>query len=201
MKRDYAKTMDARMFDFPGFYTRIAEQLPEDAKIVEVGVSVGTSAIFLAEALYNLGKRFKLWMVDSLAYGGPDQLTQILEHVRAAGMADYVEILALDSLNASCRFPDQNFDFVFIDSGHTFELTKAEVRLWYRKVKEDGILAGHDYHQDQVKSAVEIVLPKLVIREPIPAKQYEAEPVLRIENTDKGYGVWWVQSKFYVRIN
>lgn len=200
--REYHKTMDKRMFDFPGFYQRIAEQLPDKALLAEVGVADGSSAVFLAEAMLNLGKSFKFHWIDSMAYGGSGQIQTLVRQIGNAEIGSLVELHYIDSLNGSCRFPNQHFDFVFIDASHLFEETKADIRLWYRKVKEDGILAGHDYHgAPEVKQAVDIVIPKLVIREPTPDRQYEPELVLHVEQTDSQFGVWWVQSKYYVRLN
>lgn len=202
MMRRYHLQLDARMFDFKDFYSTIGANLPNNATIAEVGVAGGASACFLAEQLLNLGKNFQFYWIDSLAYGQSNQLNEILKVVCRADLANNVEVLPMDSLQAAVRFPDGHFDFVFLDSSHTYEMTKAEIRLWYPKLKEGGILAGHDYHgHEQVRDAVNVVVPKLVIRDAIPNKQYEPERVLNVEATEQGCGVWWFQSKFYVKIN
>lgn len=202
--REYWKQMDSRMFDFQDFYNQVANYLPDNSVLAEVGVADGTSSIFLAEALLNKGKSFKLWMIDSLAYGGPDQLQSIVRHVCKAGVSDHVEILTVDSLNASCRFPDGHFDFVFVDASHRFEFTKADIRCWYEKIKENATLAGHDYNGfdgQEVKNAVDLVIPKMVIRSPIPGQAFDPETVLKTDTTSSGCGVWWLQKKFYLRLN
>ena len=58
--------------------------------------------------------------------------------------------------------------FVFIDASHLYEQTKADIRLWYRKVKDEGILAGHDLNQEPVGRAVREVIPYVITRDPIP---------------------------------
>lgn len=204
-KRRYHKRMDQRMFDFKDYYAEIAEYLPERSVIAEIGVADGVSSIFLAETLLNLKKKFKFYMIDSLAYGGPDQLNTIVQHIGNAGLGALVEIVAVDSLNASCRFPDNHFDFVFIDASHKFEFTKADIRLWYQKIKEGGVLAGHDYNEQEgleVKRAVDLVIPTTVTRAPLADGQvFEPEPVLHIVETAREYGVWWLQKRFYLRMN
>jgi len=45
----YSDTIDGRMFDFGAFYDRIVHELPNHAKIVEVGSAYGKSALYLAE--------------------------------------------------------------------------------------------------------------------------------------------------------
>lgn len=169
----YWRTIPHTMFDFIDFYTSIANQLPNNARIAEVGVADGASAIYLGETLRELKKDFSMRMIDSLDYGKMYQLNVLYTNVYNAGLNKEIEIVPVDSLNASLRYPDQFFDFVFIDTGHTFELTKAEVRLWFHKVKHGGILAGHDTHLTDVTYAV---------RETI--SEYE-----EIE-TKNGWGVW-----------
>jgi len=176
--RQYHLSMDHRMFDFKEFYLGIAEALPDGARIAEVGVADGASAIFLAETLLNAGRSFKLYLVDNLAYGGADQLYTLMSHVQAAQLSDHVVIYPFDSLNASCRFVDQSLDFVFLDSSHRYEQTKAEIRLWRRKVKDGGYLAGHDYNDDEGKEV------KQAVEEVFKGKQM-------IYPTDKSLGVWY----------
>lgn len=199
--RDYHLSMDKRMFDFEKFYLDIAKWLPPNSRIAEVGVAGGASAIFLAEAICNLNKSFSMHLIDSLAYGREDQLGEILTNVGAANLNGFVKIMPIDSLNASCRFADGHFDFVFLDSSHLYQQTRAEIRLWYRKIKEEGILAGHDFNDKEVNNAVTEVIPKKVTRTDIPDREFVPEQVLHTAETDQGYGIWWLRSKFYVKLN
>src|SRR3954447_5134945 len=49
--------------------------------------------------------------------------------------------------------PDCYFDWIYIDTSHTFDLTLQELRLSARKLKATGYLAGHDF------SVGNVVLP------------------------------------------
>jgi predicted O-methyltransferase YrrM len=151
---NFWKSIPHDLFDFQQFYNDVAAAMPNNCRCVEIGVADGASSIFLAERLAGLNKQFTLRMVDNLDYGRLDQLSDLYKRVYVSGQYENIEIVPLDSLNASLKYPDGYFDFVFIDSGHTYELTKAEVRLWWRKLKDGGILAGHDSHLDDVKKAV-----------------------------------------------
>jgi len=174
--RETYKQIPGDMCDFHDFYQRIAEQLPNGARIVEVGVADGHSAIFLAERMADLGKDFELYMIDSLAYGGTHQANTIIRNITSSGLADKITFMQMSSLDASCQWPDNWAHFVFLDSSHTYEQTKSEIRLWHRKVMHQGILAGHDYNDNdgtEVKTAVNETLrnPEYV-------------------ETKKGLGVW-----------
>lgn len=162
MHRQYWKEIPGTMFDFQGYYQNIALRLPQDARIVEIGVADGKSSIYLAETLANLNKRFHLTMIDNLAYGNHEQLTEILRNIQRSGLSEFISFLPMDSLSASCRFNDHSLHFVFIDSSHQYEQTKAEIRLWYRKVMDGFFLSGHDYFSEEnpgVKIAVDEVIP------------------------------------------
>jgi predicted O-methyltransferase YrrM len=199
--RKYHEKMDKRMFDFQDFYVKMAGKLQSGCTIAEVGLAAGTSAMFLAETLLNQGKKFTFHWIDNLAYGGPDQLNDILGHIGAADLAGRVQILPLDSLSASCRFPDRHFDFVFIDASHKYEETKADIRLWYRKIKEGGILAGHDYNEyPEVKAAVDEVIPVDVTRTDIPDRVFQPERVLWTLPTKQNHGIWGLRKKWYVNL-
>lgn len=51
----------------------------------------------------------------------------------------------LSSVDASKVFPDCFFDVVYIDAMHDYENNSQDITLWISKVKEGGIIGGHDY--------------------------------------------------------
>lgn len=172
------KEIPGDMCDFHAFYERIANELPSPCRVVEVGCADGHSAIFLAETLKRLNKKFELVMVENMDYGKEEQQNTLLVNIIKSGLADKIRLISLDSLNASCKFPDHWANFVFIDASHKYEPTKADIRLWYRKVIHGGYLAGHDYNMDEVKNAVDEVIPK---------------DRLEVVKTAKDLGVWAVK--------
>ena len=42
-------------------------------------------------------------------------------------------------------FPDNYFDFVYIDGDHSYEGSKSDLKNYYPKVKRGGVISGHDY--------------------------------------------------------
>jgi hypothetical protein len=42
-------------------------------------------------------------------------------------------------------FGDNSLDFVYIDGNHEYSFVKEDIELWYPKVKDGGIISGHDY--------------------------------------------------------
>jgi len=52
------------------------------------------------------------------------------------------------------QIPD-NLDFIYIDGNHRYDSVKEDINNYFNKVKEGGLVAGHDYAFEQVKSAVD----------------------------------------------
>lgn len=55
-------------------------------------------------------------------------------------------------------FKDELFDFIYLDSNHTYEFVLQELENWWPKLKPGGVIAGHDFVDRDVafgvKSAV-----------------------------------------------
>ena len=166
--------------DFESFYRMIADWAPAGAWMAELGISDGRGIILMASLMSNIGKDCHIWAVDDFSYGGDYQRNVVETNIRNSDEGT-IEIIAEDSLKAVGRCQDGQFDFVFIDSSHLYELTKAEIRVWIHKLKLTGRLAGHDYQDnEQVRKAVDELIPK---------------ELLHVENTSNGHGVWWVEKK------
>jgi len=181
MKQTY-KDIPGEMCDFHDYYKKIAKWLPDNSRIVEVGVADGHSAIFLAETLASLGKSFDMYLIENMDYGGDTQANTIMRNIIRSGLGESITLIQSGSLDASCKWPDNWAHFVFIDASHKYEETKADIRLWYRKVMDDHILAGHDMNQsegNEVWRAVNEVIPSAEIIE-----------------TKKELGVWQVVKKW-----
>ena len=63
----------------------------------------------------------------------------------------------MDSVQFLESFPDNYFDFIYIDTSHQYEHTKNELNLSLRKIKNSGIIAGHDYNLDRFEEVVRAV--------------------------------------------
>jgi hypothetical protein len=56
-----------------------------------------------------------------------------------------VKVIRGRSADFLTRMPDNSLDLVYIDSDHSYETTKEELRLSIPKVKAGGWISGHDY--------------------------------------------------------
>src|SRR5262245_51006880 len=137
----------------------VLRRLPAATNLIgcEVGVYRGEmSAVMLA---HNTRLRLVLvdsWEGDGQAYHSLGDAkarissAEMEEHYRATLSAinfakDRANVRRLRPLEAAASFPDEYFDFVFIDADHTYEGCRKDITAWRRKVKPGGWLCGHDY--------------------------------------------------------
>jgi hypothetical protein len=72
---------------------------------------------------------------------------RILEQLKGntGSFGDRFRLIRKYSEDAAPEIDDGSIDFVFIDAQHTYEGVKSDIALWRGKVREGGILCGHDY--------------------------------------------------------
>lgn len=110
----------------------------KNGKIVEVGSYEGLSLSYIKNAISSNNNQ--CWSVDILA------TKQLLKNTKKWG----INFMHMSSENASSNFEDNSLDLVFIDADHEYESVKKDILLWHPKIKDDGIIAGHDYSLDPV---------------------------------------------------
>jgi len=72
-----------------------------------------------------------------------------------AGYEDRAFMLRIRSEQIVDLFPDEFFDFIYIDSNHAYDYVKRDIEMWYPKVREGGIISGHDWLDIDWKSNTE----------------------------------------------
>jgi len=117
--------------------------LPRDAVAAEIGVSRGK---FTAEIMATNRPR-KLHLVDVWSSERYDQsLRRRVEQTYAAEIAaGSVEVNLCYSIEVGRAFPDAYFDWIYIDTDHSYPTTRDELAVYESKMKPGGIIAGHDY--------------------------------------------------------
>jgi hypothetical protein len=146
-------------FNFQDLYTKVIKELPDTSNIVEVGAWKGCSTAFLAVEIINSGKNIKLDVVDTWSGGIPDPSSHLYEEDLKKNNDNIVEIfkknikpvehiiklIQMTSADASKLYDNKSLDFVFIDANHTYESVKEDILSWLPKIKNGGIIGGHDY--------------------------------------------------------
>jgi len=139
-----------RMIDF------IQQVLPKNCIGAEIGVFKG----HLSPILLENTKASKLHLIDpwyffkthwNWAQGNQstiDALRKILLDFKEEIENGRVKVHVGDDRQVLLTFPDQYFDWVYIDTTHQYEHTKQELQILASKVKDDGIISGDDWRPD-----------------------------------------------------
>lgn len=69
---------------------------------------------------------------------------------KLAEFGEKSKILRSTSADASTKFDNDYFDFIYIDADHTLEAVRNDIQNWYPKLRSGGMLAGHDYLDDKL---------------------------------------------------
>jgi predicted O-methyltransferase YrrM len=153
-------------FDFFILYQEMIDKF-DNAVFVEVGTWKGRSTVFMADRIRESGKDIKLYAIDIF---GPyvsegkqedssDIYQEFLENIEP--YKNFVTPIRGDSRSVHSQFADKSIDFIFIDGGHDYEVVKEDIRLWYPKLKDGGIIGGHDYCLAGIERAVKEYFGKL----------------------------------------
>lgn len=114
---------------------------------VEVGVHIGQHAKEILEAL----PWCSLYLVE---------IDKKKEQVIKDTLDDWLYRwkLFINSSTEAAKLMDNDLFFVYINADHSYESVKADIEAWWPKVKEKGVLCGHDYGNGEtpgVKQAVD----------------------------------------------
>lgn len=117
--------------------------LPKKGVVAELGVDQGA----FSEQILNICTPKKLHLVD---FWGSQRYNQEkrkgLEEKFTKQIADeLVEVNLGLSTDVAETFEDNYFDWVYIDTDHSYKTTIAELESYRGKMKDNGIIAGHDY--------------------------------------------------------
>lgn len=117
--------------------------IPLNGVAAEIGVDTGT----FTEKILEITKPSKLHLIDlwgTKRY--PEEKHQIVS-TKFSNLINEnkVEIHRGFSTEMLLNFPENYFDWVYIDSGHGFKVTYQELIILKDKVKPHGIISGHDY--------------------------------------------------------
>jgi predicted O-methyltransferase YrrM len=119
----------------------------------EVGVYKGAYSVELCKANPGL----KLYCIDSWGIGKKNQgLYKKIYDYAQRRLSIFGATLIKDlSMDAVKKFDDNSLDFVYIDAEHIYPEPNQDIDAWAIKVRQGGIVSGHDYDWVDVKRAVD----------------------------------------------
>jgi hypothetical protein len=135
---------------------RMLEQMPKGGRCAEIGVwNGGFSGVIL-----DVTKPSELVLIDPWdmlsdqsagewthkKHQDHAEMNRMFRNVEANyGGIPQVTIRKGFSAEVLDRFPDDYFDWIYIDGNHLYDFVRKDVELGFRKVKPGGIIAGDDF--------------------------------------------------------
>ena len=169
MMKHYYQTIGEDWFSYPQLYSAVVKYFSDNSIFAEIGSWRGRSSAYMGVEIINQGKEHMMVCIDTWQGSEEHQGHELL-----ANDGLYKEFLKnIDPVNekrpgtleawrttsqeaAELIYNNGSLDFVFIDAAHDYENVIADIRAWYPKVKEGGVIAGHDYPDwPGVKKAVD----------------------------------------------
>lgn len=128
----------------------LARKAPKGSTIVEIGSWQGKSTIWLGKGAERSGS-CALFAIDPHTgspehrQGGKHVWTFDLfsQNISNAGLQHLVKPLVKSSVDAAGEVKE-SVDLLFIDGAHEEEAVRADLKTWFPKVKEGGVIAFHD---------------------------------------------------------
>jgi predicted O-methyltransferase YrrM len=121
----------------------LVDRLPKHGVVAELGVNRGEfSEVILANSLPRKFHLVDTWGSERYHDGLRKAVhTKFEKEVNS----NVVEMNLGLSTEVVKQFPDGYFDWIYIDTDHSYSVTADELRLYEPKMKENGVIAGHDF--------------------------------------------------------
>jgi len=131
-------------------------------KLEGAGVEVGTQTGGFSEIILKKSKLTILWSIDCWEH--QENYEDIANHRNLRQKYYYLKtILRLRKFGNRSKIlkayseeiPEKygflkELDFVYIDANHTYKSCKKDLEIWYPRVEQGGVLAGHDYFNGNI---------------------------------------------------
>jgi len=127
----------------PEFKRRfVLKTMPKNSICAEVGVFMGD----FSKEILKIIKPKKLHLIDPWAYPGYEKkykyVANRFKSEIASGQVSIERGTAHDVVN---KFPDNYFDWVYLDGGHRYDLLTQQFVEYFPKIKKGGYFTGDDY--------------------------------------------------------
>lgn len=133
-------------------YKKLILKIPDRGTMAEIGVWQGRSLCSIANIIIQ--KSLRVYAIDNfkgsksaadIVHDCDGNLRQVFKNnISSHGLSDNIKIIEGDSQAIPIKIR-RLFDLVFIDADHSPKSVCADIRTWQSKIKNGGIIAGHDY--------------------------------------------------------
>ena len=111
-----------------------------------VGGEIGVANGDFSQVMLDKSKPKKIHLIDRWDMPSNDGPGRHKRVVKKFDNNPCVEIHKLQSDEAVKLFPDQYFDWLYIDGAHRYPNVLSDLQLYHSKVKDDGFVFCHDFN-------------------------------------------------------
>lgn len=141
-------------------YRKLYEEVPDHGSTCEIGCWQGKSLCSVADII--LRKQLMVYVIDSFGDNisdgsvfSPETFATFADSLARYGLTSHVSISVGLSQVIADTIADRSLDLVFIDANHEAPFVNEDIKLYAPKVKDGGIISGHDFVHPPVRKAVE----------------------------------------------
>jgi len=160
-------------FNMENQYLELLENTPDGGIFVELGTYKGKSTSFIVTEMLNKGRNVKFYTVDTFQGDSGSTDKQEVEAYTKVNVSKMYEEFKQNTKHLEGKFTtmvnysdeateyflDNSVNSLFIDAGHSYEAVLKDITAWLPKMKNGGIMSGHDYNSwEGVKKAVNELL-------------------------------------------
>ncbi len=131
---------------------RLLEHFPKNAVVAEIGVAEGK----YSEKILSVTEPKELHLIDIWDSGrfGEKAMQAVREKFKEPIDAGRIAVHRGLSLEVLQGFEDGYFDWVYLDTSHRYQETLDELECCRLKVRDGGLIAGHDYASGNIESGL-----------------------------------------------
>ncbi len=123
----------------------LLDSLPKNGIVAEMGVDQGN----FSEEILRRTTPEKLYLIDlwNTKEYSLEKKAQVQKRFHQELKKDQIQIINDESVNSIKKFHDNYFDWIYIDTSHSYEQTLNELLASEPKIKNGGYITGHDFVQ------------------------------------------------------
>jgi len=125
-----------RVWDMFGLFC-YAKGIPDGGIYLEIGSKWGGSLRCVLRASQAIHRKIKLMAIEPKPNG------QLLRFCKSSG----TRLIKGYSQNEADKIADNSVDMLFIDGPHNYKQASSDIKKYWSKVKDGGLLTGHDYEK------------------------------------------------------
>ena len=125
----------------------LINNIPTKGTMIEIGTFTGESTVLFGDHFEKvIGIDPMLQDYDPQDPTSKFNFNEVLDmFVQRTKTYDNIQLITKTSDDAVNDFNDEVFDFIYIDGIHQYENVKQDIINYLPKVKNGGVIGGHDY--------------------------------------------------------